>query len=91
MSFVVTHPEAPATAAGRLNGVESVIAAANMAALAATTALLPGAADEVSVLAATQFSAHGAACRAVAAQGVAPAATRPLNPPTTSRLTSGGG
>ena len=71
MSFVLTHPEALATAAGHLNGVGSVLAAQNEAAAAATTALPPAAADEVSALTATQFSAHAALYQAVSAQATA--------------------
>ena len=63
MSFVITHPEALATAAGHLTGVGSVLAAQNVAAAAATTSLPPADADEVSALTATQFSAHAALYR----------------------------
>ncbi|MEB3984429.1 PE family protein [Mycobacterium sp. 663a-19] len=49
MSFVITRPEALATAAGHLDGVGSGPAAENVAAA------------EVSALTATQFSAHAAA------------------------------
>ena len=58
MSFVMTHPEALAATAGYLNGVGSVLAAQNMAAADSTPELPPVAADEVSALTATQFSAH---------------------------------
>jgi hypothetical protein len=68
MSFVVTYPEALATAAGHLTGVGSVMAARNAAAAAVTTGLLPAAADEVSALTATQFNAQGVAYQAVGAQ-----------------------
>ena len=71
MSFVITHPEALATAASHLNGVGSVMAAQNVAAAAATTGLPPAAADEVSALTATQFSAHAAMYQAVGAQAMA--------------------
>ena len=71
MSFVITHPEALATAASHLNGVGSVMAAQNAAAAAATTGLPPAAADEVSALTATQFSAHAAMYQAVGAQAMA--------------------
>ena len=68
MSFVFTHPEALATAAGQLNGVGSVMGAQNLAAAGATTALPPAAADEVSALTATQFNAQGVVYQAVSAQ-----------------------
>jgi hypothetical protein len=72
MSFVITHPGALATAAGHLNSVGSVMAAQNAAAAAATTGLPPAAAaDGVSALTATQFSAHAAMYQAVGAQAMA--------------------
>ena len=71
MSFVTTHPEALATAAGHLNGLGSALAAQNLAASAATTGLVPAAADEVSALTATQFSAHAAMYQAVGARAMA--------------------
>lgn len=71
MSFVIAHPEALATAAGHLNGAGSVLAAQNVAAAAATTGLPPAAADELSALTATQFSAHAALYQAVSAQATA--------------------
>lgn len=67
MPFVITHPEALATAARHLNAVGSVMAAQNAAAAAATTGLLPAAADEVSALTATQFNAQGVVYQAVSA------------------------
>jgi hypothetical protein len=71
MSFVITHPEALATAASHLNGVGSALGAQNVAATAATTGLLPAAADEVSALTATQFSAQGALYQTVGIQAMA--------------------
>jgi hypothetical protein len=71
MSFVNTHPEALAAAASHLTGVGSAMAAQNVAAAPATTGLPPAAADEVSALTATQFSAHAAIYQAVSAQAVA--------------------
>ena len=68
MSFVITHPQALATAASHLNGVGSVAAAQNAAAAAATTGLFPAAADEVSALTATQFNAQGVVYQTVSAQ-----------------------
>jgi len=60
MSFVITHPEALATAAGQLEAVGSSLPAQNA-----------GAADEISALTATQFSVHGAMYQAVGAQAAA--------------------
>lgn len=71
MSFVITHPEALAAAASHLNGVGSGMAAQNIAAAAATTALLPAAADEVSALTATQFNAHAAMYQAASTRAMA--------------------
>jgi PE family len=71
MSFVITHPDALATAAGHLNGVGSPLAAQNVAAAAATTRLPAAAADEVSALTATQFSAHAALYQAVSGEATA--------------------
>jgi PE family len=71
MSFVIAQPEALATAAGHLNAAGSIMAAQNTAAAAVTTGVFPAAADEVSALTATQFSAHGAMYQAVSAQATA--------------------
>lgn len=71
MSFVFTRPDALADAAGRLNGAGSVMGAQNMAAAVAITPLPPAAADEVSALTATQFSAQGALYQTVGAQAMA--------------------
>jgi acylphosphatase len=59
MSFVVTQPESLVAAAGELQGVGFAMAAHNIAAAAPTTGIVPAAADEVSVLTAAQFAAHG--------------------------------
>jgi PE family len=71
MSFVITHPEALATAAGHLTGAGSAMVAQNVAAAPATTSIPPAAADEVSALTATQFNAHAAIYQAVSAQATA--------------------
>ncbi|AKN17108.1 PE family protein [Mycobacterium haemophilum DSM 44634] len=71
MSFVFTYPEALATTAGHLSRVGSVMATQNTAAAAATTGLLPAAADAISALIATQFNAHGAMYQAASAQAMA--------------------
>ncbi|HXO83358.1 MAG TPA: PE family protein, partial [Mycobacterium sp.] len=55
MPFVTTQPEALAATAASLAGVGALMSAQNAAAAAPTTGVLPPAADEVSVLAATQF------------------------------------
>ncbi len=70
MSFVIAHPEVLATAVGHLDRVGSVMAAQNAAAALATTGLAPAAADEVSALTATQFSAQVAIYQAVGVQAM---------------------
>ena len=71
MSFVTTHPEMLALAAGALQGIGSEMAAGNMAAAAPTTGVVPAAADEVSALTAAQFAAHAQMYQAVSAQAAA--------------------
>ncbi|MBI2702845.1 PE family protein [Mycobacterium gordonae] len=68
MSFVVTHPETLASAAGTLQGIGSAVAAQNGAAVAPTTGVIPAAADEVSALTAARFSAHAQTYHAMSAQ-----------------------
>jgi hypothetical protein len=58
-------------AAGNLSGIGSAMAASNAAAAAPTIGVVPAAADEVSVLTATQFAAHAAMYQAVCAQAAA--------------------
>jgi hypothetical protein len=71
MSFVTTHPEALASAAGDLQNIGASVAAGNTAAAAPTTGVIPAAADEVSALTAAQFAAHGALYQALSAQATA--------------------
>jgi hypothetical protein len=71
MSFVTTHPEALAAAAGTLQGIGSALSAQNAAAAAPTTGVVPAAADEVSALTAAQFAAHAQMYQAVSAQATA--------------------
>ncbi|MBS4727705.1 PE family protein [Mycobacterium sp. SM1] len=71
MSFVFTEPEMMLGAAGDLGGIGSAVAAANGAAAGPTSAVVPAAADEVSVLTAAQFVAHAGMYQAVAAQAAA--------------------
>jgi hypothetical protein len=71
MSFVTTQPELLAEAAGNLQGIGSAMTAGNSAAAAATTGVLPAAADEVSALTAAQFVAHAEMYQAVGAQAAA--------------------
>ncbi len=71
MSFVTTLPEALAAAAAQLEGIGTGMAAQNAAAAAPTTAIAPAAADQVSALQATQFSAFGNLYQSVSAQAQA--------------------
>ena len=71
MSFVTTRPEALAAAAGALQAIGSSMAAENAGAAAPTTGVLPAAADEVSALQATQFSAYGSWYQQVSDQAAA--------------------
>jgi hypothetical protein len=64
-------PEALAAAASELEGIGSGMAAQNAAATATTTAIAPAAADEVSALQATQYSAFGNLYQSVSAQAQA--------------------
>lgn len=68
MSFVTTNPEALAAAAAKLEGIGSALAAQNSAAAMTTSAVAPAAADEVSALQATQFSAYGTLYQQLSAQ-----------------------
>ncbi|MGH3971678.1 MAG: PE family protein, partial [Mycobacterium sp.] len=54
-----------------LQGIGSAMSAQNAAASAPTTGVVPAAADEVSALTATQFTAHAALYQAVSAQAEA--------------------
>ncbi|MBS9533342.1 PE family protein [Mycobacterium sp. M1] len=71
MSFVTTQPELLATAAAELAGAGASMSALNSAAAAPTTGVLPAAADEVSLLTALQFAAHGELYQAVSTQATA--------------------
>lgn len=71
MSFVTTQPEALTAAASKLQILGSSMAAQNAAAAVSTTGVAPAAADEVSALQATQFSAYGAVYQQVSAQASA--------------------
>ncbi len=71
MSFVTTLPEELSAAAAKLAGIGSGMAAQNAAAAAPTTAIAPAAADEVSALQATQFTAFGNLYQSVSAQAQA--------------------
>jgi PE family/PPE-SVP subfamily C-terminal region len=71
MSFVTTQPDALDYAAGKLEGIGTSLAAQNASAAASTTGVAPAAADEVSALQATQFSAYGNLYQQVSAEATA--------------------
>lgn len=71
MSFVTTHPEALAVTAGNLQTIGSALTAQNAAAAAPITTVAPAAADAVSALQATQFSAYGQLYEQISAQAAA--------------------
>jgi PE family protein/PPE family protein len=71
MSFVTTAPEALDYAAGKLDGIGTSLAAQNAAAAASTAGVAPAAADEVSALQATQFSAYGTLYQQISAEATA--------------------
>ena len=71
MSFVTTQPGLLTEAAGNLAGIGSAMDAENSAAAAATTGVIPAAADEVSALTAAQFAAHAQMYQVISAQAEA--------------------
>jgi len=71
MSLVTTQPEQLAAAAGELAGIGSQMNAQNAAAAAATTGVIPAAADEVSAVIAAQFAAHAQTYQAMSAEAAA--------------------
>ncbi|MGA8544981.1 MAG: PE family protein, partial [Mycobacterium sp.] len=71
MSFVTTQPDALEYAAGKLEGIGTSLAAQNASAAASTTGVAPAAADEVSALQATQFTAYGNLYQQVSADATA--------------------
>ncbi|MBS4727906.1 PE family protein [Mycobacterium sp. SM1] len=70
-SFVTTRPEQLAATASNLSDIGSAVTAANAAAAAPTTGVMPAAADEVSALTAAQFAAHARMYRVASTQASA--------------------
>jgi hypothetical protein len=68
MSFVNVDPELLTAAAGDLAGIGSAVTAGNSAAAPSTTGVVPAAADQVSVLAATQFAGYGHLYQVISSQ-----------------------
>jgi hypothetical protein len=71
MSFVTTQPDALDYAAGKLEGIGTSLAGQNASAATSTTGVAPAAADEVSALQATQFSAYGDLYQQISAEATA--------------------
>ncbi len=71
MSYVTTQPVSLLAASSNLTGIGSALSAENAAAAGPTTGVIPAAADEVSVLTATQFAAHAQLYQAMSAQAAA--------------------
>jgi hypothetical protein len=71
MTFVTTQPDLLAAAASQLQEIGAAMNWRNAAAATPTLAVVPAAADEVSALTATKFSAHAAAYQNVSAQAIA--------------------
>lgn len=70
-SFLTAQPEMLTIAADGLQAIGSEVVAANGAAAAPTTGVIPAAADEVSALMAMQFAAHAQNYQAISAQAAA--------------------
>jgi hypothetical protein len=71
VSFVTTQREALMASVANLQGIGSAMSAGNGAAAAPTTGAVSAAADEVSALTATQFTAHAQMYQAVSARAQA--------------------
>ncbi|MGH3969438.1 MAG: PPE family protein, SVP subgroup [Mycobacterium sp.] len=71
MPFVTVQSEALAAAASQLETIGSAMTAQNAAAAAPTTGVVPAAADQVSALQATLFSAYGNLYQQISAQATA--------------------
>jgi hypothetical protein len=68
MTFVITDPDAMATAADELQGIGAELESTNAAAAAPTTGVLPPATDSVSARAAAMLEAQAAQYQALSAQ-----------------------
>lgn len=71
MSFLTTHPDALAAAAGDLQTITGALNSQNAAAAGPISSLAPAAADEVSALQAALFSAYGTLYQQISAQAAA--------------------
>ncbi|KZS72756.1 PE family protein [Mycobacterium kansasii] len=71
MSFLTTQPDELAAAAGKLQTIGAVMDAENVAAAVPTTGVIPAAADEVSMLQASMFTAYGSLYQQISAEAAA--------------------
>ncbi|ORB86468.1 PE family protein [Mycobacterium kansasii] len=71
MSFLTTQPEELAAAAGKLQTIGATMDAENVAAAVPTTGVIPAAADEVSMLQASLFTAYGSLYQQISAEATA--------------------
>ncbi|OBJ50114.1 PE family protein [Mycobacterium sp. 1423905.2] len=71
MPFVTSQPELLVAAAADLQAIGTAMSSSNAAAAPQITGVVPAAADEVSVLTAMQFAAHGSLYQAISAQAAA--------------------
>lgn len=68
MSFVLAQPEMLEAVAGELHGINAAVREGNSAMAVPTTAVVPAAADLVSILTAAQFSWHAHLFQEVSAE-----------------------
>jgi hypothetical protein len=71
MVFVTAQPESLAAAASRLHAIGSTLAAENAATATPMSAVVPAAADEVSLFTAARFATHAQTFQALSAQAAA--------------------
>jgi hypothetical protein len=71
MTYVLTQPQAMATAAANVSGIGSALKEANLTAAGPTTGVLAAAADEVSAAAATLFSSYARGYQRLSKQAAA--------------------
>ncbi|POX69366.1 PE family protein, partial [Mycobacterium kansasii] len=71
MSFLTTQPDELAAAAGKLQTIGATMEAENVAAAVPTTGVIPAAADEVSMLQASMFTAYGSLYQQISAEAAA--------------------
>ncbi|MDP7738354.1 PE family protein [Mycobacterium paragordonae] len=71
MSIVFAEPDALGGAAGELMSINAAMRAGSSAAAGPTTAVVPAAADLVSLLTASQFANHANLYQAISAQAAA--------------------